>query len=446
VLATAGAGLAERGELDTALAVAEEGVVVAEATLDLGLLMRAYNNLTYVQLISGRLRDAAAVALDALTDTGPLATVRLNATGFNATEALIALGRWDEAATLAVMLSSKVSTGSVSDTINLALLALRRGDLDAATAELAYRAGSSVPSVPQRETLAAEIALECRPEEAVSQRETLAAEIALERGRPEEALAAIDRSLAAYGLGIECLRAHAVGLRALADQAAQAMRSGRRASADPAKALRVAETMLAEVETHVAASTPIGWDPSPWLLALGALCRAESTRLRQSDATAWSVAAAAWRTLGDPFHVAYCRFREAEALLAGRADRRPATEALTDAWQSARRLGAAALTARCERLAERARIALDDPRGPSASPRQRAAADLGLTARESEVLELLACDRADRQIADELFISKKTASVHVSNILRKLDVRDRWHAGEIGRSAGLGKSAADATG
>ena len=62
------------------------------------------------------------------------------------------------------------------------------------------------------------------------------------------------------------------------------------------------------------------------------------------------------------------------------------------------------------------------------------------------MLELVACDRGNRQIADELFISKKTASVHVSNILRKLDARDRWHADEIGRSAGLDERAADATG
>jgi ATP/maltotriose-dependent transcriptional regulator MalT len=446
-LATAGVCLAERGELDTALVVAEEGVVVAEALGDLGLLMRASTNLTYVRLISGRLREAAAVALDALTDTGPLATVRLSAAGFNATEALIALGRWDEADTLAVMLSGTASATSVSDTVNLALLALRRGDIDAAAAELAYRAGTGIQSVPQRETLAGEIAFDHgRPEKAVAQRETLTAEIALERGRPEEALAAIDRSLAALGFGIECLRAHAVGLRALADQAAQSERSSRRVGADPAKALRLAEAMLTEVESHVAASTPIGGEPSPWLLALGALCRAESTRLRQSDSTAWSAAAAAWRTLGDPFHAAYCRFREAEALLAGRADRRPATAALKDAWQSARRLGAAALSVRCERLAERAHITLDDPTGPSASPHQRAGANLGLTTREVEVLELLAGERTDRQIADELFISKKTASVHVSNILRKLDARDRWRAGEVGRSEGLGERAPNATG
>ena len=53
------------------------------------------------------------------------------------------------------------------------------------------------------------------------------------------------------------------------------------------------------------------------------------------------------------------------------------------------------------------------------------------------MLALLARGRTDAQIADELFVSKKTASVHVSNIVRKLDARDRWHAGEMGRAAGL---------
>ena len=45
---------------------------------------------------------------------------------------------------------------------------------------------------------------------------------------------------------------------------------------------------------------------------------------------------------------------------------------------------------------------------------------------------------ATRQIAEALFISKKTASVHVSNILRKLGVSSRIDAGEIGQQAGLG--------
>lgn len=66
------------------------------------------------------------------------------------------------------------------------------------------------------------------------------------------------------------------------------------------------------------------------------------------------------------------------------------------------------------------------------------AEDLGLTAREVDVLDQLARGRTDRQIADALFISKKTVSVHVSNILRKLDAANRVDAAEIGQRVGLG--------
>jgi DNA-binding NarL/FixJ family response regulator len=67
-----------------------------------------------------------------------------------------------------------------------------------------------------------------------------------------------------------------------------------------------------------------------------------------------------------------------------------------------------------------------------------AVSKLGLTSREVEVLGYLAAGRSDRQIAEELFISKKTASVHVSNILRKLGASNRIEAGEIGQRVGVG--------
>ena len=66
------------------------------------------------------------------------------------------------------------------------------------------------------------------------------------------------------------------------------------------------------------------------------------------------------------------------------------------------------------------------------------ASDLGLTSREVEVLGQLAVGKTDAQIAVQLFISKKTVSVHVSNLLRKLDVANRFEAGEIGQQVGLG--------
>jgi DNA-binding NarL/FixJ family response regulator len=76
-------------------------------------------------------------------------------------------------------------------------------------------------------------------------------------------------------------------------------------------------------------------------------------------------------------------------------------------------------------------------------PEQRSADDIlegfGLTARELEVLEGLAAGRTNREIADGLYISVKTASVHVSNILRKMDVPGRQEAGRIAHRLGRGR-------
>jgi len=55
----------------------------------------------------------------------------------------------------------------------------------------------------------------------------------------------------------------------------------------------------------------------------------------------------------------------------------------------------------------------------------------GLTERETEVLRLVAEGRGNRDIAAELFISPKTASVHVSNILGKLGVATRTEAAAV---------------
>jgi DNA-binding NarL/FixJ family response regulator len=74
-------------------------------------------------------------------------------------------------------------------------------------------------------------------------------------------------------------------------------------------------------------------------------------------------------------------------------------------------------------------------------PRQSAAAPPGLaerlTGRELEVLRLVAAGRSNREIAAELFISVKTASVHVSNILAKLNAASRTEAAAIAHRAGI---------
>jgi len=75
--------------------------------------------------------------------------------------------------------------------------------------------------------------------------------------------------------------------------------------------------------------------------------------------------------------------------------------------------------------------------GPTDEPVPTGVAWHGLTAREVEVLNLLAQRRTDREIADELFISPKTAGFHVANILGKLGVANRREAAALALREGL---------
>ncbi len=110
--------------------------------------------------------------------------------------------------------------------------------------------------------------------------------------------------------------------------------------------------------------------------------------------------------------------------------------ALARAWTLASEFGARLLVAEIDSLARRARIGLAPPQGGGAAdgPAREPATvadELGLTPREREVLALVADGRTNRQIAEVLFISDKTASVHVSNILAKLGVANRGEAAAV---------------
>jgi DNA-binding NarL/FixJ family response regulator len=107
-------------------------------------------------------------------------------------------------------------------------------------------------------------------------------------------------------------------------------------------------------------------------------------------------------------------------------------------------MGAEPLRADIEALARRARIELADPGTPAGDPEEpahpkphSAAEALGLTARELDVLALLVDGRTNRQIAEGLYISVKTAGAHVSSILRKLDASTRTQAAAVALHAGL---------
>jgi len=148
---------------------------------------------------------------------------------------------------------------------------------------------------------------------------------------------------------------------------------------------------------------------------------------------AWDGAAAAWAGLGEPYPLGETLLHAAETALA-RGDREGAAERLRRAAALADELGAHPLAEQIAILARRARIRLIPAIGDDAAEGQgpgdpgAGGGELGLTERELEVLRLVAAGRSNREIAAELFISPKTASVHVSNILGKLGVASRGEA------------------
>jgi DNA-binding CsgD family transcriptional regulator len=164
---------------------------------------------------------------------------------------------------------------------------------------------------------------------------------------------------------------------------------------------------------------------------------AELTRLAgRSDAGAWRCSAEYWEQRQHPYPAAYARLRQAEALLYERSRSRGAADALTRAYRTARDLWAGPLAAQIETLAARARIRLEDqprrPPAPERSERKPGADALQmLTQREREVLAEVARGLSNREIGRRLYISERTAGVHVSHILAKLHARTRVEAAAI---------------
>lgn len=146
---------------------------------------------------------------------------------------------------------------------------------------------------------------------------------------------------------------------------------------------------------------------------------------------AWERAVAAWETDGQPYPLAQALVRLAEARAAV-GDRMSIATLLERARKIARRLKARPLESEIEVLARRAGVRLNG--GPVTA---NGSVTSGLTEREREVLRLLAAGHTNRQIAERLFISPKTASVHVSRILAKLAVSTRGEAAAVAYRLGL---------
>ncbi|MCP2337094.1 helix-turn-helix transcriptional regulator [Actinomadura rupiterrae] len=170
------------------------------------------------------------------------------------------------------------------------------------------------------------------------------------------------------------------------------------------------------VEKRAQATTALGRLQEAWQLTYLATAARVRGDLNVED---WDRASAAWRELSNPYQEAQALSWAGQAALHA-GDRDAARDRLSRATELARALRAVPLLDRLDALTQRARLG-----GTHADP---AAAPFGLTPREFEVLRLVAEGHSNRDIAEALFISAKTASVHVSNILAKLDVASRGEA------------------
>jgi DNA-binding CsgD family transcriptional regulator len=173
------------------------------------------------------------------------------------------------------------------------------------------------------------------------------------------------------------------------------------------------------------AGEPSGVEGRAWMARVEA---EEARLLGRADPDLWRDVVEAFG-YGHVYEQARSRWRLAEALL-GNDDREAASAEARAAHEVAVRLGAEPLRRAVEALARRGRLEL--PGGP-----RPADPDTVLTPREAEVLALLAKGRTNRQIGSTLYISEKTASVHVSNILAKFGAASRAEAVAIAASRGL---------
>ena len=412
------------GHADEGIALMRRALAIAEELDSPEDLNRAYGNLGSLLVDAGRLEEGAALVFDSAAIGEELWGARLNGAAGNSTDALVRLGRFDEAAALLAQIGAH-GHGYCTPAPYLlpTAMLIRQGHFDEAgrLLDTADELTGGLGDVQERGSFL-----------------MLAAELALEEGRPDDAYEHVEQALSLAATTDDEMSGPemcALGVRALADQLHQARVHGRRV--DPDKLRLLATGLVQEAERLVAGAGERGGAPPPRSVALVALCRAERSRLDEPDVQRWAEAADRWEVAGEPYPTMYCRWRGAEALLEGGSGRSQAAELLQQAWRVGVDLGAEPLTRQVERLAQRARITLDDGEPGETTTAATLASDLGLTPREVEVLGHLAVGETDGEIAESLFISKKTVSVHVSNLLRKLDVANRVEAGRIGQAHGL---------
>jgi ATP/maltotriose-dependent transcriptional regulator MalT len=414
-LITLGSCDAYLGDAAGGLTALREGVSLAERHEYHRVALRGYVNLSDTLEMLGRHDEAVTVAR-----TGSALATRIGVAGSmgamitgNLAEPLIRLGRWREALDLITEALADEPTGVFASTLLLQRgeLHLWQGDTEQAERDLRDARRSFGDGVDLQFTvpmLYIETGLARSRGHLAEARRRLQADL----HRP------VTGTYVRYAWPLAWL-----GMRIEADIAA-----GAPTSAAPAAREHDRLTTLANA---LPATTP----PA---LAYRAMVDAEAARLsHQGQVAAWQLAVEASRAAAEAFPLCYSLYRLAEAQV---TDRSAGTDAATTTAHECLRLAddlAAATGEDIQALARRARLRIV-PATPSTSvatvqPNLR----IRLTDRELQVLSLVAEGRSNGQIAAALYISPKTASVHVSNILAKLNAATRTEAAARAHRLGL---------
>jgi DNA-binding CsgD family transcriptional regulator/tetratricopeptide (TPR) repeat protein len=414
-----GGALAIMGARDEAIALLRRAKSLGEELGAQEELVRSYVNLGEALDEADRLEEAAELGLEGWERLRRRVSSTALMIAAEAGNRLVRLGRWDDAARL-LDEAAEAPAASVGGAFAFAMhanLELLRGDFESAEIHLERAQRDTVDllgmySLPIQARLAA---------------------LALARGRPDEARAAVTAAMtvvggAGGGYPLFTLPAFAAGLQAEADLAVRA-----RAEADAAaerEAVEHAGELLSHARAIVAGAWPLGTPPTEANIQTQ-LCELEAARARdEASADDWASFAARCEEGRRPFEAAYARLREAEAALGAGLPRARVAEALEPARRTAVRLRARPLIAQLDEVARRARVSVvDEAETPATAA--------GLTERELDVLRLVAEGMTNPEIGKALYMSPKTASVHVSRILGKLGVKSRVEAAGVAHRLGL---------
>lgn len=327
---------------------------------------------------------------------------------YNTIEALLELGQVDRARTVLEGATGDVQSTQIRWPVEEAWsrIALARGEFVGCDARLA-----TISALPAQRGKEAESALTLHE-----------ADLAWWRGRAEVAVETVRLGLDLLeGTDDELLAGPllVLGMRGCADL----QPTGRRGTLEMLHACveRLSVDPFAAHPYYVAAA------------ADGAAWRAEVARAKGNDGPeVWEESAKAWEHLGRPHRAGYARWRQSEALLRA-GDRHGAEVSMRLASSQAEQHRP--LERQVAGLARMARIDLIDRGGSPAA--EHPATPYGLTERELDVVRLLVDGLTNGQIGARLYMSPKTASVHVTAILRKLNATNRVHAAVIAQRAGL---------